>query len=237
MSPEQAEGQAGRSASDIFSLGVDAVRDGDRRAAVQGRHARVDPLRDPQGHADAGDRDEPELPRDLARIVERCLAKDPERRYQTAKDLRNDFGRSRGPRQRRVRTRSGGDAVRWESQRGAGAGGWSQAPALLGHDSRPWPRRGRVGRRRRLWRDAFRHETHQTTTGVSHVTVAVLPFENFSSDPERDYLSDGIAEETIAALGQVDPGIGASRATSTLLIVDKKVDCPDWSGARSRVHG
>lgn len=37
------------------------------------------------------------------------------------------------------------------------------------------------------------------------VTVAVLPFENLSSDPEREYLADGLTEETIAALGQLDP--------------------------------
>ena len=31
------------------------------------------------------------LPRDLGRIVRRCLAKDPDRRYQTALDLRNEL--------------------------------------------------------------------------------------------------------------------------------------------------
>ena len=33
----------------------------------------------------------PELPRDLGRIIRRCLAKDPERRCQSAKDLRNEL--------------------------------------------------------------------------------------------------------------------------------------------------
>ena len=33
----------------------------------------------------------PTLPRDLGRIVRRCLNKDPERRYQTAKDIRNEM--------------------------------------------------------------------------------------------------------------------------------------------------
>jgi len=37
------------------------------------------------------------------------------------------------------------------------------------------------------------------------VRLAVLPFENLSGDPERDYLADGLTEETIASMGQVDP--------------------------------
>ena len=37
------------------------------------------------------------------------------------------------------------------------------------------------------------------------ITLAVLPFENLGGDPEREYLADGLAEETIASLGQIDP--------------------------------
>jgi TolB-like protein/tetratricopeptide (TPR) repeat protein len=39
----------------------------------------------------------------------------------------------------------------------------------------------------------------------SRVMLAVLPFENIGSDPDIDYLADGLTEETIATLGQVDP--------------------------------
>jgi TolB-like protein/Tfp pilus assembly protein PilF len=36
------------------------------------------------------------------------------------------------------------------------------------------------------------------------VTLAVLPFENLGGDPARDYLVDGLTEEAIAAIGQID---------------------------------
>lgn len=43
------------------------------------------------------------------------------------------------------------------------------------------------------------------TSGPSRVTLAVLPFENLSHDPDRTYVADGLAEETIVSLGRIDP--------------------------------
>ena len=37
------------------------------------------------------------------------------------------------------------------------------------------------------------------------MTLAVLPFENLGSDPEREYLAAGLTEETSASLAQIDP--------------------------------
>jgi TolB-like protein/DNA-binding winged helix-turn-helix (wHTH) protein/Flp pilus assembly protein TadD len=49
------------------------------------------------------------------------------------------------------------------------------------------------------------------------VTVAVLPFENLSGDADREYLADGLAEETIASFGQIDPDhLSVIGRTSTL---------------------
>jgi TolB-like protein len=35
--------------------------------------------------------------------------------------------------------------------------------------------------------------------------IAVLPFENIGADPEREYFADGLTDETIISLGQIDP--------------------------------
>jgi len=60
-------------------------------------------------------------------------------------------------------------------------------------------------------------------TGQSHVTIAVLPFANLTGDADRQYLADGIAEETIASLGQVDPDhLSVIGRTSTMAYKDTR---------------
>lgn len=54
-------------------------------------------------------------------------------------------------------------------------------------------------------------------SAVGRVTLAVLPFDDLSAGAERAYLADGLAEETIAALGQIDPDhVRVVGRTSTL---------------------
>ncbi len=49
------------------------------------------------------------------------------------------------------------------------------------------------------------------------VMLAVLPFENLSSDPEQEYFSDGLTEETISRLGQLNPDrLGVIARTSSM---------------------
>ena len=48
------------------------------------------------------------------------------------------------------------------------------------------------------------------------VMIAVLPFEHLGGDPEREYLTDGLAEEISASLGQINPEhLGVKGRTST----------------------
>jgi TolB-like protein/DNA-binding winged helix-turn-helix (wHTH) protein/Flp pilus assembly protein TadD len=40
---------------------------------------------------------------------------------------------------------------------------------------------------------------------ASRLTLAVLPFTNLSGDPSREYVAEGLAEDTATSLGQIDP--------------------------------
>ncbi len=52
---------------------------------------------------------------------------------------------------------------------------------------------------------------------VRRVTLAILPFENLSADPEQEYFSDGLTEETICHLGRINPGaLGLIARTSSM---------------------
>jgi protein kinase-like protein/WD40 repeat protein len=91
MPPEQAEARAVDDRSDIFSLGIVLYEMATGQRPFKG-DANVSVLasivRDtPRPIADV----RPDLPSDLVKIVRKALAKDPERRYQSAKDLRNDL--------------------------------------------------------------------------------------------------------------------------------------------------
>jgi len=64
-------------------------------------------------------------------------------------------------------------------------------------------------------------------------SVAVLPFQNLSADPENEYFSDGLAEEILNALAQID-GLRVAARTSSFSFKGKAVDLADV-GAKLKV--
>jgi len=97
MAPEQVRGAATDARTDLFSLGIllyelltgrrpfGGATPADVSSAI---------LRDAPAPLRAA---RPDLPADIERIVGRCLEKDPDRRFQTAKDVRNELELVRRP--------------------------------------------------------------------------------------------------------------------------------------------
>jgi serine/threonine protein kinase/cytochrome c-type biogenesis protein CcmH/NrfG len=96
MAPEQIRGEAVDARSDLFSLGILLYELATGRRPFAGSTtADVSSaiLRDPPPPVSGVRAD---LPPDVGRIIGRCLEKDPERRVQTAKDVRNELELLRG---------------------------------------------------------------------------------------------------------------------------------------------
>jgi DNA-binding winged helix-turn-helix (wHTH) protein/tetratricopeptide (TPR) repeat protein len=79
------------------------------------------------------------------------------------------------------------------------------------------------------------------------VRIGVLPFENIGAGPDREYLADGLTEETIAALGGIDPQhlstIGRTsvmaykRSTKSLAEIGKELDAAYLVESSLRAEG
>jgi len=91
MAPEQLKGAPVDARTDLFSLGIllyelaTGVRPFQGASSVEISSAILRDAPPPPTSVRA------DVPKDLARILERCLEKDPERRFQTAKDVRNEL--------------------------------------------------------------------------------------------------------------------------------------------------
>jgi serine/threonine protein kinase/Tfp pilus assembly protein PilF len=182
MSPEQVRGDALDARTDIFSLGLVLYEMATGRQAFAGGTggAIIEAVltRPPVSVRSIN----PEIPPVLEAIIEKALHKDREQRYQHAADLLADLRRLKRDFDL-GRTDQAGDSA---SLLASKAGPISSASQ-------------RISRATAQQSGSFRAPRVAKTIR----SLAVLPFENVSRDPENDYLSDGITRSLINNLATV----------------------------------
>jgi serine/threonine protein kinase len=194
MSPEQAEGKRVDFRSDLFSLGVVLYEmatgtrpfGGDTAASLISSILRDTPSSVTEVR--------PEMPEELDRVIQRCLEKVPDERFQSARAVREEM-----------------EAVRDDMLSGT-----------LARAAPPKPGRAKLGVfafaaalvvlltviGTITWRSGSRSEKAGTQAGTEAAvsqarSLAVLPLRNLSGDPEQDYFVDGMTEALITDLSKI----------------------------------
>src|SRR5215467_6998256 len=221
MSPEQLRGELVDARNDLWSLGVLAYEvlagvspfETDSSAATVARILHEEP---PSLAAVPG------VPDWLAQLVSQLLRKNPAERPQTASEVLRRLGAGETARSLTVERAPGaersGSLVGTFTSRGirlalllVGIGVLAAAPGLgwyffLRSDTRNVARRD-----------------SEPARASEPKSVAVLPFVNMSGDKENEYFSDGMTEELINALANVE-GLRVASRTSAFAFKGKDID-------------
>jgi serine/threonine-protein kinase len=229
MSPEQAQGKTKEidHRADIFSFGCILFEAITGRRAFSGTDT-IDTLnkviREP---APSIAQFNPSAPADLQRIVRRCLAKDPNERYQNIKDVAIELKDIRRELQESATAATSSTAGRdaqtlWNSETTVVQ---NQAATVTGGPpSSPSTRASSAEyivseiRRHKFATAAvvvlvlivgaavafgIRSYLHADSTEVAVESIAVIPFVNQNKDPGADWISDGLTESIINNLTQL----------------------------------
>jgi TolB-like protein/Tfp pilus assembly protein PilF len=195
MSPEQTRAGLVDSRSDLFSLGIVMYE------MITGRHpfaATTD--METLTRIRESDPDPPSAvrrgsPRQLDRIVMKCLAKEREQRYRSARELLVDLDAGAvGPPRKRANVAA---VAVIAALAVAGAAIWlrTRAPAAI----------------------------PPATPRAANRSIAVLPFVNMSADPANAFVADGMTEEIINDLAQV-PSLQVVSRTSSFAFKGQNAD-------------
>lgn len=188
MPPEQLKGEPVDARADIYTIGAVLYEMSTGRRAFQEELASrlIDSiLHQPPVPPRALN---PRISPELDTVVYKCLDKEPDRRYQSAKELVVDL--------RRLQQSS------------------SAIPAQLPQthirsSARKWLVYGLAGflalavALTALNAGGLRDRLLGRTSTPRIRSLAVLPFENLSGDPDQDYFADGMTEALITDLGQI----------------------------------
>jgi TolB-like protein/predicted Ser/Thr protein kinase len=202
MSPEQLRGEQVDARSDIYTIGAVLYEMATyRRAFGEPLASRL---------IDAVLHQTPVPPRalnprispELERIILKCLDKNPEQRYQSAKELLVDL--------RRLEQSTSGELVtpapppkRWSRGTRLAAYGVAALVALAAMLTAIY-----AGG----WRDRFLVRTQPAQIR----SIAVLPLGDLSGNPREDYFADGVTEALITELAQID-GLRVISRTSVMV--------------------
>lgn len=75
------------------------------------------------------------------------------------------------------------------------------------------------------------HPRHSLAEQPGKIMLAVLPFENFTGDASQDYFSDGLTEEMISQIGNLDPAhLGVIARTSVMQYKRSQTSIPRIGG-------
>ena len=216
MSPEQLRADALDARTDLFSFGAVLFEMATGRQAFRGGTTAVIANAILEKTPRPVRQDNPALPLELERIIDRALEKDRELRYQSAADLRSDLERLKRDVHSSVSAAVAPPEGARRSRRTPGravlVGGLVTALLVV---------------------SAAAYWYLASTTVIT--SLAVLPFTHGSGDANTEYLSSGITEGLINSLSQL-PGLRVLSRNAVLTYSARDVD-PRQVGRELQVQG